>query len=66
MSKKLTSVILSSVLPGDEAEPYKLDISHDDIQQKEIELFDNEYLKPVFFCKKIGRADLVLGKRFFF
>ena len=41
MSKKLTSVILPSVLPGDEAEPYKLDISHDEIQQKEAELFDN-------------------------
>ena len=41
MSKKLTSVILPYVLPGDEAEPYKLDISCDEIQQKEAELFDN-------------------------
>ena len=41
MSKKLTSVILPSVLPGGKAEPYKLDISCNEIQQKEAELFDN-------------------------
>ena len=41
MSKKLTSVILPSVLEGDEAEPYKLGIPHDEVTAKEAKVFDN-------------------------
>ena len=56
MSKKLTSVILPSILEGDDCEPHKQTIPVSDISTKEAEVFDNamrmivdEYWKDATF-----------------
>ena len=40
-SQPTTTSIIPSILDGDNAEPYKLDIPEDDIRLKEAQVFDN-------------------------
>ena len=51
MSKKLSSVILPSVLEGDEDVPYKLGLDDDEVKRKEGEVFDNamNMIKDVYW-----------------